>query len=553
MKIKTSIFLILLLYTYISFAQTNPLDFEPTLAGNFGELRPNHFHAGMDFKTKQSIGHDVHSFADGYVERVAINAKGYGFVLYVTHPALERMTVYGHLSDFSPTIWEKLKIRQVAEELNNADVTFAPNEIPVKAGEVIAKSGNTGSSGGPHVHFELRGLMSEPGADDEEWYDPITFFKDSIPDTTAPRILGIYLYKEPNTPFVTSSQILNQTTTAWGKVGFGLKTYDYMDNQTNTFGVKHIRLYCDDTLIYNWNQESFQYYEQRYVNSVIDYKLYTTKWSIVQKSFIETNNKLRMIDHTIGNGIIDINEERTYNLRYEVEDAYGNKKTMTFTVKGVKQAPKPNNIKGYYVNATEDFKLDSLGCTFIIPKGNLYCDADIEFSSLKTSVRTNLSPLYSIGDPTIPLHDFCELKITLPDTITNGDKLYIADLEGGIYKAEFLAPYTNPFGTTVLPPKLKTKVRTFGTFVVRKDTTPPTISLVGKPTVNYIRLRIADTESGVKNWKVYVDGKFIPCDKDNRGRIIGCPAKYGIEKGRHQLEIHAYDLLMNEKVISVKM
>lgn len=106
----------------------SPLDFDLFLAGNYGELRPNHFHAGLDFKTQQSIGHPVHAVADGYIERVGVNAYGYGLVLYVTHPDIERMTVYAHLDTFNDKIWHKVRQRQVAEELNNPDFTFAPDE-----------------------------------------------------------------------------------------------------------------------------------------------------------------------------------------------------------------------------------------------------------------------------------------------------------------------------------------------------------------------------------------------------------------------------------------
>lgn len=526
-----------------------PLDFEPTIAGNYGELRPNHFHAGLDFKTQQSIGHPVHAFADGYVERVGINAYGYGLVLYVTHPQMQRMSLYGHLDSFSEKIWKKVRERQVAEELNNADITFAPDELPVKMGEVIALSGNTGSSGGPHVHFETRGLMSAPGADDEEWYDPMEYFVDKIKDTTPPRISNLYIYTDPGTAFSRHTQILNRTTEAWGKVGFAIKAYDYMDGQSNRYGVKKARLYCDGELIYNWNQQYFQYSEQRYTNSVIDYAEYTNLRSTIMKTFVEPGNHLRMIDHTLGNGIVDINEERPYHFRYELQDAHGNQTELEFVVNGVRRTTRAYKPAGRIAKANADFRIDSLGVHFLSPAGNLYTDADITFSRSGIS-GSNLSPVFAIGSADIPVHDYCELHISLPDTVSSGDKLYIANLDGGAYRAQFTPAQPIPFSKRVLPPSLSTRVREFGRFTARRDTVAPDIAIVGNPTANRITLIISDHESGVSCWKVFIDGKFVPFDKNNTGRIVGVPAKYGIGiNATHKIEIHALDLVGNEAII----
>ena len=530
-----------------------PLDLEPVLAGNYGELRPNHFHAGLDFKTQQTTGHAVHAVADGYVERVGINAYGYGLVLYVTHPDIERMTVYGHLETFNDEIWKKVRERQVKEELNNADLTFGPEELPVKKGDIIALSGNTGSSGGPHVHFEIRGLMSAPGADDEYWYDPMPYFANKIKDTTPPKVSNLYIYSNPNTAFTKHNQILNRTANAWGKVGFGIKAYDYMDGTSNKYGIKKVNLFCDNELIYKWNQEQFQYHEQRYTNSIIDYAEYTTMKSVVMKTFVETNNKLCMIDHTIGNGIVDINEERAYHFRYELEDAHGNKSELNFTVNGVKRDEPEQKIAGRLAEADKVFMIDSLGVNFRCPAGNLYTDADITFSSYVSKSVQNLSPVFTIGSATIPLHSYCDLQIDLPDTITSGNQLYIANLSGGSYKCEYTPAQDIPFSSRVLPPTLKTKVRDFGSYVIRHDTDLPRISFVGNPTSNSVMLSITDASSGLERWKVYIDGKFVPSDMNNRGKIVATPAKYGIRQGiEHTIEVHAFDLVGNEGILIEK-
>lgn len=526
-----------------------PVDFAIALAGNYGELRPNHFHAGLDFKTQQSIGHPVHAFADGYVERAGINAYGYGLVLYVTHPGMERMTVYGHLSSFNDKIWKKIRERQVAEELNNADLMFAPDELPVKKGEVIALSGNTGSSGGPHVHFEVRGLMSAPGADDEKWYDPMPYFIGKIKDTTPPKVSNLYIYFEPNTPFTYNTQILNRTVNAWGKVAFGLKANDYMDGQLNKFGVKKIKLYCDNKLIYDWNQEWFQYHEQRYTNSVIDYEEYVTHKSTIMKTYIEQGNKLNMVNHEVGDGIVNVNEERPYNFRYELEDAHGNKSELKFVVNGVSQEKPSHKASGRIAKADEDFTIDSVGVHFHCHAGNLYTDADISFK--KEQILGYLSPIFTIGSKEIPLHGYCNLEICLPDSIVSGEQLYIENLDGGVYKGIFTPAQAIPFSNRILPASLKTRIRDFGRFAIKKDTESPTATIIGKPTINKVSLSVTDIGSGVASWKVYIDGKFVPFDMNNRGKLVGTPINYGIRQGvNHKIEIHVNDLVGNETIIN---
>ena len=549
--------LILLLFLFIAprlVAQdfVEPLDFDLLIAGNYGELRPNHFHAGLDFKTQQTIGHPVHAFADGYVERAAINAYGYGLVLYVTHPQLKRMTVYAHLSTFGDKVWQKVRERQQQEQLNNADITFSQDELPVKMGEVIALSGNTGSSGGPHVHFEVRGLMSAPGADDEEWYDPMPYFADKIKDTTAPKISNIYLYNNPNTAYTSKTQILNRTINAWGRVGFGLKAYDYMDGTTNKYGVKHLRLFCDNKLIYDWNQEFFVYSEQRYTNSVIDYEEYIDRKSTIMKTYIEPGNKLRMINSTIGDGTVLVDEERQYNMCYELEDAHGNVTTLNFKVLGVKQETKEHVAKGKIAKVDESFVIDTLGVKFEIPANNLYCETDVEFSLVEPSGK-NLTPVYSIGKATTPLHSFCTLQIELPDSIELSDKLYIRNLDGGRYACERIEKVPFPSPKMNVPAAIKTQVREFGRFTVRQDTIAPEVTIVGKPTANNVRIQMTDANSGLKSWKVFIDGVFVPFDQNNRGIMVGAPKNYGIKEGMmHTIEIHALDLVENEAIITLQ-
>ena len=244
------VFLFIVLFHSISFFAKGivsrtyqiPVMLPPVLAGNFGEFRPNHFHSGIDFKTKGSIGHPIYSFDEGWVSRIVISPRGYGRALYVTHYN-GLTTVYAHLETFSDKINKYTEDYQYSNETFVVDTNIEPGVLPVKRGEIIAKSGNTGSSGGPHLHFEIRDTESE------DPIDPLPFFVNKIKDTTKPDLRLIRFYpidgKINNSetsaysvnPIKKESGLLalNNAVTAWGKIGIGYKAYDKIDSTYNVF------------------------------------------------------------------------------------------------------------------------------------------------------------------------------------------------------------------------------------------------------------------------------------------------------------------------------
>lgn len=528
-----------------------PLDVELLLAGNYGELRPNHFHAGLDFKTQGTTGLPVRAFADGYVHRVGINAYGYGLVLYVRHPQLGLTSVYAHLEGFSEDILLKVRARQVEEEQNNAQITFKPTDLPVCKGQLIARSGNTGSSGGPHVHFELRDCND----DDDTFYDPMPLFKGQITDKTPPRIEQIYIYplggrvlggterrqagivRQPD-----GSRNLTRVFTAWGRIGLGIKAFDHMDGQANTYGVKHVRLYLADSLIYSFSEHSFRYSERRYTNSLIDYDAWLSHRSTIMKSFVDPGNHLQMIDKALGDGTVVIDEERLYPFRYVLSDEHGNETEFSFNVKGVRQdLPEPKPSAGHCYDPAQSLNIDTLGCRISMPQGTLYTSTAIRVAQQAESTPGNLGSVISVGNQRIPVHASYELSLPIPievlDSLRNPKQLYIVNLDGGYV------------GGTYEKGMIKASVREFGRFVIRADKSLPTASLV-QVGGNRAQLSVSDTGSGVKQFKVWIDDRFVPFDMDNRGRYLAQPKYYGIQKGRqHKIRIWLTDRCGNENTI----
>ena len=224
----------------------SPFDFPLLLSGNFGELRANHFHGGVDFKTQGVVGKPIRCIADGYISRVTVTPGGYGQAVYITHDN-GYTSVHGHLHKFMTEVEQVVEAYQYEHETFAVDLTFGPDRFPLKQGEVFALAGNEGYSFGPHLHMELR------KTDTGEYIDPLQFYTDIIKDKTAPRATHIMLYPQAGKGVVAGSSkkkalslaALQTPVMAWGKIAVGIKAYDYMDGTSNNYGVRSVTLLVD--------------------------------------------------------------------------------------------------------------------------------------------------------------------------------------------------------------------------------------------------------------------------------------------------------------------
>ena len=510
---------------------TPPFDFPITFSGNFGEIRANHFHGGLDFKTGGTIGKPVRALADGYISRIRVT-HGSGYVLDVAYDN-GYSTINRHLSAFVGDVARRVEDLQYEKESWEVEITPEPDEYPVKAGQIIALSGNTGYSFGPHLHLD----MIETATD--EYIDPLPFFMNKVKDKTAPRAEGIMLFPQPGKGVVEGKQTRRafpahptKPITAWGLIGAGIRAYDYMDGVQNKYGVKTVILEVDGEEVFRSTVDRFAYEENRYINS----------WTHGQymKSFIEPGNRLRMLQASNGNrGLVEINEERPYRFVYTLSDALGNTSKVRFTVQGQKTTIAPVEHREKYALKWDKVNyLQEPGLELVIPKGMLYDDVLLNYSVRADS--GDIAFTYQLNDTRIPMHGTCDLRIGLRRRpVEDVTKYYVAGVtaRGGKYR----------IGGKYEDGVMKVRIRDLGTYTVAVDTVPPVITPVNQAQwgrTGKIIFKAKDKETGINTYRGTIDGKYALFGKPNSisGNLVCELDPKHVEKGgKHVVEMTVTD------------
>ena len=528
--------------------QLPPINRSLQLTGNFGELRTNHFHTGLDFRA--SIGTPVCAIDSGYVSRISVDAGGYGNALYITHPS-GVTSVYAHLNSFAPNIEKKVVEQQYNLQYYAVNLTFSPNEIKVALGEVVAYTGNRGSSGGPHLHFEIRDTKTENPI------EPLTYIKDKVSDTRSPQIKAISvlphngLVNGNNNKFICpvtadkGGKKITSKIKAWGDIVLAVKAYDYMNGMSNIYGVHYVNLYEDDELIYSSHIDTLSFAKGRQINTYIDREEWIKNRSLFMLSYLSPGNTLNFYEENkIKNrGVVTINEERIYKFRYEVIDFYGNKDELLFDIEGVcSNLPEISDKVSYnneYIVEEDKFIMK-------IPAYALYDDYLPKYLKTDTIIEGNYSVIHTMEPYYIGVDKNCKLSIKIDaDTIADKTKYYIASInsEGknkGKVSGQYISSYNEGW--------LTTNVKTFGKFVVKADLTKPFLKYHGV-IERELRFTVKDEESGLRYFKGEIDGQFVLFTYDIKDKI----ARYKIDENkfkpseRHKIKFYAIDNCGNKK------
>ena len=532
----------------------SPLNIPLFLSGNFGELRSDHFHSGLDFKTQGVTGHAVKAVKAGSISRISVSPSGFGRAIYIDHPD-GTTSVYGHLDRFAPNIESVVRDNQYTQQSFSVNLSFSVREHPVKQGEIIAYSGNTGSSGGPHLHFELRNTRTEKP------FDPLPAFNNMLKDTSPPELRSLLFVPQPGKGIVNGSAnkqivnilkdksgkyVLSKPVKAWGVIGIAIKAYDKMNAVSNIYGVKEIRFRVNNTDVYHSFIDDFLFDESRYLNSFIDWKEWKTNQSFFMKSFIEPGNKLG-IYLSGSNGLISIEESKSYNCEYILQDAFGNTSTLEFIINGEIQTIPEEKKEGILFRYNRNNEYTGKGITLNIPLGNLYTDIYLNPDTTYTKSSV-FAPLYSFGERA-PLHNACPLTLAITnDSYPDKSKYGIVSVLnnriswlGGEYESN----------------KLKIRIRELGSFTVAVDTLPPVITPQNRTqwTVNkLISFKITDNLSGIDFYRGTLDGVFALFEYDAKTNSLFC--KYDanrMKKGKQTLTLIVRDGAKNETRVSYEV
>lgn len=548
---KKSIAILLVLASQFIFAQyptdyfRSPLDIPINLSGTFGELRPNHFHSGLDIRTNNVEGLPVYAAADGVVVRIKVSAFGYGKALYIAHPN-GYTTVYGHLQKFNDKIEAYVKAEQYRQK--SFEVELYPSTLKVSNSEIIALSGNSGGSGGPHLHFEIRDTASE------KIINPMAFGMNKIiKDTYAPLVSSIMVYPENDSTAVNNGNIpvslslqkqvdgtfLASKVFANGKIGFAINSVDLLTNTYNKNGIYKVETFVNGSPNFRYEFDTFAFDESKHINYFIDFNKYKKMKQRFQKLFIKEYYPLSLVSNNTKNGILEIKESSNYTYRIEVSDFHGNKTIVNIPISYQKEKTTSmvTSSKGnFYIKTKSDYNFEFEKTAVYIPVNALYENAYLNISEKDgvLDIDNNYEAIQNGLTVSLDMSHLSEEE---------QKKAFVATVYG--LKLE----YNSSFRKTG---KVSAKVKSFGKYKVGIDNVAPRIynpnfiegSNISK--LSTLSVSISDALSGIDTYNAFLNGEWILMEYDYKTKKLVHNLKDGkVIPGKNEIKIVVTDKLEN--------
>ncbi len=506
---------------------SNPLEIPLILSGTFAELRSNHFHSGLDIKTQKRVGLKVKACADGFVSRIKISHYGYGKALYVTHPN-GYTTVYAHLQKFAPEIEAYIKKQQYEKESYTIELFPSAETLPVTKNSLIAYSGNSGGSGGPHLHFEIRDKKERP-------INPMLFGIE-IADTKMPYVKSMYVYPLDENSFVNNSNkkqklrlipLKNGDYTvenikAIGNIGFGIETNDRQSLSANSNGVYNISSFVNGAKNFELDFRRFSFSETKHINQLIDYEHYVSQKKRVQKLF-KINNPLSIYKSLSNNGIVKVEDSAYLVYKVRVADFKNNEAWVNLNIKGtksIKTKTEKQKTTPYYIKTDQTTNLKENNISVDFYTNTFYKNFYINFEVKNDTITLHKNTLAAKR----------KFKITYDIS-----KYKEADINN-LFVARLLGSKKHPVYTSTKREgkKLIAHTKTLGTFALATDSVSPSIKPINfkkgqwLSNYRYLKIKIDDGLSGISKYRATVNGKWILMEYDYKTKTLIHDFKDGI-------------------------
>ena len=559
MKVKLLITLILvsnfLLDQDMSFPQyPNPVKIPISLSATFAELRSNAFHAGVDIRTQGVEGKEVFAVADGYVSRIGVSPVGYGKVIYITHND-GFTSVYAHLSKFNKNITDFVRKKQYEDESFSQNIILDKHQFPIKKGDYLGLTGNSGSSGGPHLHYEIRYTKTQ------EPVNPL-YFGLKIKDTKNPCIKGLAIYplekslvnnvdsalylkvNAENGKYYIDNQMINVN----GDIAFGINLFDQADGANNKNGAYSVELYADNDLIFKVVSDKYSYNETRYVNSLIDYSYYVRNKERYMRTEIDEFNKLKLYEKK--EGVVSVKEGDTVKMSFVVSDYNKNKSILNFTLVGSEPSdfqvaePLPRSYYRVFDGDASEIYLDGFEAS--IPEFAFYRDVALKASQIDTIPNIASYFAYRLGTEEIPLHKKIIVRIKPREEFQNDSLVYIASINN---KGEL-----SYLGNMKTAEYLEAKTNVLGTYLIAVDSVNPKVKPLnfknkGSVKENWsLRVEIDDNESGIAEYAMYINDQWVLADYDKKNKLLMYQIDHHLKQGQNSLKVVVADMVGNETI-----